>query len=132
MSVRALLLVTLVTLASCTAGEVLDAPIDASTDAPRADVTVADIARPSDAPRDVTATDAPIVDTGPGCAALLCPLHATCTAASGTARCLCDMGFHLQGTACVADAPVDLCLGVACSGHGRCAVRSSIDRKSVV
>lgn len=126
MSVRALLLVALVSLASCTAGEVFEAPVDASADAPRADVTVADIARPSDAPRDTSATDAPIADTGPGCAALLCPLHATCTAASGTARCLCDMGFHLQGTACVADAPVDLCLGVTCSGHGRCAVQASM------
>ncbi len=109
-------------LAACTAGETLagddDAGPDAPADRPR-DVAVdraADAPSPDAPPPDVA------IDAGPGCAAVLCPLHASCVVVRGEARCLCDMGYHLMGSACVADAPVDLCLGVTCSGHGRCVV----------
>jgi hypothetical protein len=106
-------------LAACTAGEVVDplpddagAPSDLGADIPSRDAPSRDVI---DAP--------PPADAGAACAAVLCPLHATCMILGARARCVCDGGHHLVGTACVPDAPVDLCLGVTCSAHGRCLAR---------
>ncbi|MGC4119478.1 MAG: clostripain-related cysteine peptidase [Myxococcales bacterium] len=68
-----------------------------------------------------------------GCEGQTCSNHGACSLATGSAACACDTGYqgtvcdqcapgyHLAGTACVAD---DTCLPTSCSGHGTCEVVS--------
>jgi hypothetical protein len=57
------------------------------------------------------------------CAEVDCSGHGTCAVAGGdTAVCLCDAGYHAEGTTCVANVVGDECRGVDCNTGGVCAV----------
>jgi hypothetical protein len=57
------------------------------------------------------------------CADVDCSGHGTCAVAGGdTAVCLCDAGYHAEGTTCVENVVGDECRGVDCNTGGVCAV----------
>ncbi len=45
--------------------------------------------------------------------------RSVCASAGGVVTCSCDVGYHLEGDACVVD---QVCATTTCSGHGTCAV----------
>lgn len=62
------------------------------------------------------------------CQAVTCSHRGVCAASGGGAVCICDSGYHAQGTSCEADDSRDPCTGVDCGPGGECAVASSAAR----
>ncbi|MBW2704211.1 MAG: hypothetical protein JRF33_25605 [Deltaproteobacteria bacterium] len=58
------------------------------------------------------------------CEGIVCSNHGSCAVADDQAVCVCNAGYHAQGTDCLADA--DPCLDVSCSNHGSCAVADEL------
>lgn len=54
------------------------------------------------------------------CAGIRCSDHGLCAVAERRALCVCDLGYHAQGTSCVANDPADPCANVDCGPGGSC------------
>ena len=71
----------------------------------------------------VDAGDVPDAGDPDLCTGVACG-HGTCESGSGSPACHCDPGFHPDALSCVADPPVDLCLGITCGTKAHCTAGS--------
>ena len=62
------------------------------------------------------------------CDGIFCSGFGRCMVLNSQPRCVCQEGYHEEGTACVANDPLDPCDGVDCGNGGACVVLDELTR----